>query len=212
MTTVAEEVVRLAERAGLTVSEAGAEQLASFIGLLAKWNTTLNLTGFPLDPPSEEAMNRLLIEPLAAAPLIPAEVRVVFDIGSGGGSPAIPLKLARPDIQFVLVESKARKGAFLREAVRHLELGGVEVVTGRFDEVASRPEFKGKADLVTVRAVRLDGDFWIPAAGVLRPEGHLLLFATAAAPPSLPPGFEAATSVHVPGTPAVITLARRIWS
>jgi 16S rRNA (guanine527-N7)-methyltransferase len=209
VTTVAEQVVRLADRAGLAVGEAVAERLASFIGLLAKWDARLNLTGFALDPPSEEALKRLLIEPIAAAPLIPAQVGVLIDVGSGGGSPAIPLKLARPDIHFVLLESKARKAAFLREAVRHLELEGVEVVTGRFDEVASRPEFKGKADLVTVRAVRLDNDFWTSSAAVLKPDGGLLLFATATSPPSLPPGFEATSSVHVPGTTAVVTLARR---
>ena len=209
MATVAEEVVRLADRAGLTVTEAVAGQLSSFIGLLAKWNVKLNLTGFPLDPPSEEAFNRLLIEPIAAAPLIPARVKVAIDVGSGGGSPAIPLKLLRRDIQFVLVESKTRKGAFLREAVRHLELGGVDVESSRFDELASRPEFQAKADLVTVRAVRLDDEFWTPVSTVLRPGGHVLLFGTEDAEPSLPPGFEAARSVQVPGTTAVITLAKR---
>jgi 16S rRNA (guanine527-N7)-methyltransferase len=209
VTTVVEAVVRLADRAGLTVSAALAQSLASFIGLLAKWNARLNLSGFPLEPPSEGALQRLLIEPLAAAAIIPAQVRVAIDVGSGGGSPAIPLKLVRPDIQFVLVESKTRKAAFLREAVRHLELSEVDVVTARFDEVASRPEFKGKVDLVTVRAVRLDDDFWTSAAAVLRPGGVLLLFATATAAPSLPPGFEAISSAEVSGSTAVITLARR---
>ena len=209
MTTVAEQVVRLADSAGLVVSEAVAERLASFVGLLAKWSKTLNLTGFPLAPPSDEALQRLLIEPLAAAPLIPAHVRVAIDVGSGGGSPAIPLKLLRPDIQFVLVESKTRKGAFLREVVRHLELDNVEVESSRFEEVASRPEFSARADLVTARAIRLDDDFWTAAAAALRPGGHLLLFATASAAPSLPAGFEAESSAQVPGTTAVITLARR---
>jgi 16S rRNA (guanine527-N7)-methyltransferase len=209
VTTVAEQVVRLADRAGLTVSGAVAEQLASFIGLLAKWDATLNLTGFPLDPPSEGALKRLLIEPIAAASLVPSHIKVAIDVGSGGGSPAIPLKLLRPDIQFVLVESKTRKGAFLREAVRHLELGGVEVVSSRFDELASRPEFQARADLVTVRAVRLDDNFWTSLAAVLRPGGHVMLFGTADAATSLPPGFEATPSVHVPETTAGITLARR---
>ena len=200
----------MADRAGLVVSEAVAVRLASFIGLLAKWDSTLNLTGFPLDPPSDVALQRLLIEPLAAAPLIPAHVKVAVDVGSGGGSPAIPLKLLRPDIQFVLVESKTRKGAFLREVVRHLELDNVEVESGRFEEVASRSEFGARADLVTARAIRLDDDFWTAASAVLRPGGHLLLFATASAAPSLPAGLEAESSTHVPGTTAVITLARRI--
>jgi 16S rRNA (guanine527-N7)-methyltransferase len=210
VTTVAEQVVRLAGLAGMSVREGVADRLASFIGLLAKWNATLNLTALQLDPPSDEAVMRLLVEPLAAGPLIPSNVRLAIDVGSGGGSPAIPLKLLRPDVHFVLVEAKTRKGAFLREAVRQLELGGVEVLTGRFDAVASRPALQAKADLVTVRAVRLDSDFWTPAAAVLRPGAHVLLFGTASAGPSLPSEFEAASSVQVPGTTAVITLARRV--
>ena len=46
----------------------------------------------------------------------------VIDIGSGGGSPAIPLKLAAPRIKLWMVESKTRKSAFLREAIRQLDL------------------------------------------------------------------------------------------
>ena len=50
-----------------------------------------------------------------------------FDIGSGGGSPAIPLKLARPTLPLPMVESKTRKAVFLREAVRALGLARREV-------------------------------------------------------------------------------------
>ena len=45
-----------------------------------------------------------------------------MDVGSGGGSPAIPLKLAAPAVALTMVEVKARKSAFLREAIRQLEL------------------------------------------------------------------------------------------
>lgn len=209
MTSVAEQVVRVAGRAGVAVGGAEAERLAAYVGLLAKWNAKLNLTGFDqLEAPSDEAVARLLVEPLAAVALIPPTVQFAIDVGSGGGSPAIPLKLARPDVRFVLVESKARKGAFLREAVRHLELGGIEVVTSRFEDLAGRQELIAAADLVTVRAVRLDRNFWTTTATVLRPAGHVLLFGTAS-DPSLPSGFELVASVPVQGTTAVITLARR---
>lgn len=209
MTSVAEQVVRTAGRCGVAVGEAAAERLAAYIGLLAKWNAALNLTGFDqLEAPTDEAVARLLVEPIAAVALIPPSVQFAIDVGSGGGSPAIPLKVARPDVRFALVESKARKSAFLREAVRHLELEGVEVVTSRFEDLAGRRQFTAAADLVTVRAVRLDQDFWTTAATVLRPAGQVLLFGNTSGPP-LPSGFELVSSAPVPGTTAVITLAGR---
>ncbi len=209
MTTVAEQVVRVAGGAGLSVDEVVADRLSTYFGLLAKWNSTLNLTGFDrLDPAGDDAVGRLLVEPLAAAPLIPNDVQLAIDVGSGGGSPSIPLKLARPEIRFVLVESKARKSAFLREAVRHLQLEGVDVATSRFEDLEGRLEFKSTADLVTVRAVRLDEGFWKAVSGVLRPGGYVMLFGTASDPP-LPAEFEFVSSVPVQGTTAVITLGRR---
>ncbi len=63
-----------------------------------------------------------------------------MDVGSGGGSPAIPLKLAVPRLRLTMVEAKARKSAFLREAVRHLGLEQRSVETARYEELLARPD------------------------------------------------------------------------
>jgi 16S rRNA (guanine527-N7)-methyltransferase len=63
------------------------------------------------------------------------------------------VKIAAPLLRMVLVESRGRKCAFLREAVRQLELTGVEIEHARVENLAGRPEFRGAADLVTVRGV-----------------------------------------------------------
>src|SRR6185312_5103916 len=99
---------------------------------------------------------RLFIEPLAAARVIDDSWTPWVDVGSGGGSPAIPLKLVRPALNLTLVESKARKAAFLREVVRELGLTGASVETSRFEELASRPEAQASTGLLTLRAVRID--------------------------------------------------------
>jgi 16S rRNA (guanine527-N7)-methyltransferase len=207
--TVAEQVLRVAGRAGVEVPGPVAGQLAAYIGLLAKWNTTVNLTAVALDPPSDEALVRLLIEPLAASRMIPTHARVVLDVGSGGGSPALPLKLARPDMRFLLVESRARKCAFLREAVRQLNLESVEVVMGRFEDVSIRADVKAAAvDLVTVRAVRIDEGFWESASAVLEPGGHVMLFGTGLAL-GLPAGWAVSNSIPLPLGSGVATLIGR---
>src|SRR5262245_6695674 len=141
--------------------------------MLAQWNVKINLTALPLQAPSDATFDRLFIEPLLAAELIPDIPGTWFDLGSGGGSPALPLKMVRPSLSLTLVESKTRKAAFLREVVRTLKLQGTEVANVRFQEL---PTPVPAADLVTVRAVRPDRILLDETARLLRVGGHLLLF------------------------------------
>ncbi len=150
---------RLARRtrtAGISTPPGVAVQLEVYFRLLARWNAKVNLTSLPLDEPTDETFDRLFMEPLAAARLVDDSWTPWFDVGSGGGSPAIPLVLAKPALKLTMVESKARKAAFLREVVRELSLSDVVVETGRFEEVAILRDVEGSAGLVTVRAVRPD--------------------------------------------------------
>src|SRR5205085_1587681 len=93
-------------------------------------------------------------EPLAAARLVENAATPWFDLGSGGGSPAIPMKIAHPLLQLQMVESRGRKAAFLREVLRELQLDAAGVIEERFERL---PETLYRtASLVTVRAVRPD--------------------------------------------------------
>jgi len=147
--------------------------LETYYRLLAQWNVKINLTALPLQPPTDSTFDRLFIEPLLAAELVPDLPGIWFDLGSGGGSPALPLKLIRPSLSLTLVESKTRKAAFLREAIRALKLPGTEVANMRFQEL---PTPTPAADLVTVRAVRPDRALLDESARLLRVGGHLLFF------------------------------------
>lgn len=167
---------RRAAHAAVAVSSELGERLEIYFRLLARWNQKINLTAFPTDDPTDETFDRLFIEPLAAARHIEDSWTPWFDLGSGGGSPAIPLKLARPDLVLTMVESKARKAAFLREAVRTLGLVGTSVVNVRFEELPSSSNGAGSAGLVTARAVRTDRALVECAAQLLSADGRLLLF------------------------------------
>jgi len=150
------------------------ELLESYWTLLARWNEKVNLTSLPLDEYPSESLDRLIVEPLAGVRLIPAQPLTWVDLGSGGGSPAIPMKIAIPGARLVMVESRLRKSAFLREVVRSLALKEVEVLTERFEALAAnRP---GSADCITVRAVRSDDGLATAAKRILKPTGRLLLF------------------------------------
>ena len=170
------QIQRRATRVGVLLPEEVAARLAAYIGLLTKWNARLNLTALELEPVADVSVDRLLIEPVVAAQFLRPVDRFVLDIGSGGGSPAIPLKLAAPAVRMVLVESKTRKTAFLREAVRQLELDDVDVETDRLESLAQRGRLRDAADVATLRAVRADRSLWRAVAGILRPGGRVLWF------------------------------------
>lgn len=170
---IAGQITRRSAEARLPISEPLTTALAAYLELLAHWNRTINLTALGLDPLTNEAIDRLILEPLAVARHVRPDDRLAVDIGSGGGSPAIPLKLAVPALQMVLVESRTRKAAFLREVVRELSLESVVVENERSEQLATRAELHGKTDLVTIRAVRTDEALLKGAVAFLKPGGRV---------------------------------------
>jgi 16S rRNA (guanine527-N7)-methyltransferase len=148
------------------------EGLVVYYDLLRRWNEKINLTSLP---PGDEAIDRLLVEPLVAAQLLTEQTTLILDIGSGGGSPAIPLQLAAPTVSVWMVESKARKAAFLREAVRQLGLRSV-VETHRFEDLVERPELFALVDVISIRAVRADLKALAALQQLLRPGGEVFFF------------------------------------
>jgi 16S rRNA (guanine527-N7)-methyltransferase len=145
-----------ARRAGLTVAAPEIDQLEAYYRLLSRWNRKINLTALPLEPLGDDTVDRLLIEPLAVARHVSHARGEWFDLGSGGGSPAIPLKISRPMLGLTMVEARERKAAFLREVLRDLALPDASVVNERFETLEDRTDLRGVASLVTVRAVRVD--------------------------------------------------------
>lgn len=156
---------------GLAVPPELSHRLLAYFELLQRWNRTINLTSLS-DP--DEAVDRLLLEPVAAARYL-ASARKIADFGSGGGSPAIPLALALGAPELLMIESRTRKAAFLREAVRVLGLDG-RVETARFQDVADRAEYTGGFDVVSIRAVAIDEEVLTSASSLLSPGGVVALF------------------------------------
>ncbi len=143
---------------------------------MSAWNRKINLTGLNLSELPPDALDRLLIEPLVAARHVPAGATRMLDVGSGGGSPAIPLALAVPGLRLLMVESKTRKSVFLREAIRTLGLTEADVATARFEELLARPDLHETHDLVTIRAVRIESKVLMTLQAFARPGGSVFLF------------------------------------
>lgn len=165
---------RLVARASalhVVVEQPVAAAAARYFDLLQHWNEKINLTALG---DSDEAIDRLLIEPLAAAALLPRGARLL-DIGSGGGSPALPLALALGASHVTMVESRGRKASFLREALRTLELAG-SVETERAESLIKRGGLIHAADIISMRGVRMSAELSDSAAALIKNDGLLVMF------------------------------------
>ncbi|MEP6917286.1 MAG: 16S rRNA (guanine(527)-N(7))-methyltransferase RsmG [Acidobacteriota bacterium] len=180
-------LARRAGKSGLFLGDELVERLTAYYELLSHWNRKINLTA--LDDP-DAAIDRLLLEPVIAVRHFPSPDVRVMDVGSGGGSPAIPMKLAVPGATLTMVEVKARKSAFLREAIRVLDLDNTTVETTRYEELLVRPELHEAFGLLSLRAVRVEVRTLFTLQAFIRPGGLLFMFrgpTGSEAPPSAVP-------------------------
>jgi 16S rRNA (guanine527-N7)-methyltransferase len=165
-----EEITSLLSQANLPVSQSLADQLSVFLALLLKWNARTNLTAIR-NP--HEIVTRHFADSLFCAAHIPPHARTVLDFGSGGGFPGIPIALAHPQLRVTLAESQTRKAAFLREAVRSLNLNA-EVWSERVESMQADQLY----DVVTLRAVDQMESACRAAALRVAEEGQMLVFTT----------------------------------
>lgn len=142
--------------------------IQQYIRTLLRWNEKLNLTAIR-DP--LEILYRHFCESMFAAGAIPVDKGRLADIGSGPGFPGIPLKIARPELELCLVESNIKKGTFLAEVVRELQLTNTRVLIGRYEELG---EEIAPLDYVCSRAV---GEFqpFLEWAGSERVQAHQVI-------------------------------------
>jgi 16S rRNA (guanine527-N7)-methyltransferase len=150
---------------GLTLPEGAEAKLVAYLALLDKWNRVYNLTAVR---DAERMVSHHLLDSLAAVDFF--QGGAVLDVGSGGGLPGIPLAIARPDLQVTLIDSIAKKTAFLLQAKAELGLRNLSVVTGRVEDY--RPD--ARFDVITSRAFSDLKEFVTLTRHLLKPGGRWL--------------------------------------
>jgi 16S rRNA (guanine527-N7)-methyltransferase len=149
------------------------ERLAAYRDLILEWNRKFNLTAFH---DADAIDGRLIAESLRLLPFLPntAGLRAV-DLGTGAGVPGIPLAIARPDIDFTLIDATGKKVRFLELVASKLGLANVTAIHDRSENLAHDPEYREQNDLIVARAVTQLAALAELALPFLREEGRALL-------------------------------------
>jgi 16S rRNA (guanine527-N7)-methyltransferase len=163
---------------------------------LARWGARTALVGAS---EAEVLFERHYAESLAALPLLPGPGAHLLDLGTGAGFPGLILAIARPDLRVTLVEPRERKWAFLRAVVRKGALS-CRCLAARVT-ASTLPEFPEPADVVTLRALRLEPLAFERLLPALAPDARILLW-SGRAEPELPAPFRPGRTAVLAGSEA----------
>jgi 16S rRNA (guanine527-N7)-methyltransferase len=148
-----------------TLSAEAKDQLIRYLRCLLRWNNIFNLTAIT---DAHKMIDLHLIDSLAIAPYL--QGKRFLDVGSGGGLPGIPLAIAHPEQQWVLVDKSSKKTHFLMQAKAELGLKQVEIHHARAETLTDAIGF----DTIVSRAFGTLRQFIETTAHLLAPHGILL--------------------------------------
>jgi len=135
----------------LNLSQSQQEQLEAYVLMLREWSGRVNLisTG-----DAAKIVDKHIVESLwFCHESILDGAATVLDLGSGGGFPGIPMKIATPGLEMALLESRRNKALFLREAIERLCMKNIRVLCERAENLAGMDSGFRPVELVVCRAV-----------------------------------------------------------
>ena len=138
----------LFEKTGIEINEKQLICFEKYYELLTEYNNKFNITAIT---EKKEVYIKNFIDSIIFSNLITGKTHI--DIGSGGGFPAIPLKIIKPELKLTLLEATGKKCEFLNALIESLNLTYVKVINGRAEEYANQRLFRENFDICTARAV-----------------------------------------------------------
>jgi 16S rRNA (guanine527-N7)-methyltransferase len=155
---------------GVSLDASKAAAFERFLDELTRWNQRMNLTAFR---EKRSIIIRHFLDSLTVVRHLPERTNLL-DLGSGAGFPGIPLKIARPRFQVVLLDASRKKTYFQKHVIRSLELSGIRSVWGRSDQVEIREALGNSFDVVVSRAVS-SLEVYLGQAVHFVPEGGMII-------------------------------------
>lgn len=136
---------------GLDFNEKKYQQFMRYKDLIKEWNEKINLTAIKED---EDIVKKHFIDSMKVFKFDGLkDAKNVIDIGTGGGFPGIPMKIMKPEINIVLLDSLNKRIKFLNEVIKDLELKNISAIHGRAEDFAQEHQYREKFDVAVSRAV-----------------------------------------------------------
>jgi 16S rRNA (guanine527-N7)-methyltransferase len=151
---------------GIDLDQSQCELLWRYAVMLRERNEHVNLTSIT----SPDGILTLhMLDSLSVLPFL-GDARRIIDVGTGGGFPGVPLAVARPDLEFTLIDGTAKKIRFIEESIAALDIRNVRALHSRAENYAGEKNF----DIVLARAVGSLADVLHNTAELLGPNGRVL--------------------------------------
>lgn len=146
-----EQFLKNCEDMNISLSQEQQEQFIKYYEILVEWNSFMNLTGIT---EFQEVLQKHFEDSLAIVKGIPMDqVNRIIDVGTGAGFPGMPLKIAYPHLDVVLLDSLGKRVKFLNHVIEKISLHNVKAIHGRAEDFAKNPEYRETFDLSVSRAV-----------------------------------------------------------
>lgn len=146
-----ENLKELAEEIKIELNDEQLKKFEIFYKMVIEWNEKINLTA--ITEPQEFIIKHLIDSLTLWDEEKFSSAKKIIDVGTGAGFPGIPLKIFKPNLEVVLLDSLNKRVEFLKKVVEELNLKNVTCLHGRAEDFAKQKNFREKFDLVTVRAV-----------------------------------------------------------
>lgn len=168
-------MIRLKEalsRVDIALSDNQVLLFQKYLDLIESWNKRTNLVS---RQDERRLVERHVLESVAVLATFDIHQQSkIIDIGSGAGFPALPIRFLRPDLSFLLVESKRLKALFLKEVVSQLKLDRVAIACERAELLQNDPIYRSRFDVAFSRAVASVDVIYKWSSKLLKPGGSLV--------------------------------------